>query len=82
MNTNEEFWDNLLGHIEDQRLVIVVGPELTVINTGNGELTFSSLIGQRLASKYRLDTSSEIRTMDDAVAAILHAQGRDEVELL
>lgn len=82
MNTNEEFWDNLLGHIEDQRLVVVVGPELTVINTGNGELTFSSLIGQRLASKYHLDNSSEIRTMGEAVAAILHAQGREEVELL
>lgn len=82
MNTNEDFWDDVLGHIEEQRLVPVVGPELTVINTGNVEVTFSSLIGQRLASKYELDTLSEIRTMDEAVAAILHAQGRDEVELL
>jgi hypothetical protein len=75
-------WDDLLGHIEDQRLVPVVGPELAVINTGNVEQTFSSLIGQRLASKYQLDMSSEIRTMGEAVAAILQAQGRDEVELL
>ena len=49
MNTNEDFWDDVLGHIEEQRLVPVVGPELTVINTGNVEVTFSSLIGQRLA---------------------------------
>jgi len=82
MSMNEDFWDDLLGHIEEQRLVPVVGPELTVINTGNVELTFSSLIGQRLASKYQLDTSCEIRTMGQAVAAILQAQGRDEVDLL
>jgi TIR domain len=79
---NDLFWDHLLGHIEDQRLVPVVGPELTVINTDNGEQTFSSLIGQRLASIYQLDTSSEIRTMGEAVAEILHARGRDEVDLL
>jgi hypothetical protein len=82
MNTNEDFWDALLGHIEDQQLVPVVGPELTVINTGNVEQTFSSLIGQRLASRYHLDPSSEIKTMGEAVAAILRAQDRDEVELL
>jgi hypothetical protein len=79
MGVNDDFWDDLLGHIEDQRLVPVVGPELTVINNGNVELTFSSLIGQRLARKYQLDTWSEIRTMGEAVEAILQAQGRDEV---
>jgi TIR domain len=82
MSMNEDFWDDLLGHIEEQRLVPVVGPELTVINTGNADLTFSALIGQHLASKYQLDASYEIRTMGEAVAAILQAQGRDEVDLL
>ena len=72
MGMNERFlWDDLLGHIRHQRLVPVVGPELTVINTGDVEQTFSSLIGQRLASKYQLNMSPGITTMGEAVAAIL-----------
>jgi hypothetical protein len=76
------FWDHLLGHIEDGKLVPVIGPELTIVSTGERKQTFSSLIGQRLASKYRMDASSEMRTMEEAVAAILQRHGREEVELL
>ena len=76
------FWDHLLGHIEDQRLLPVVGSQLTMVRDGNVEQTFTSLIGKRLASKYELSSSSEMRTMQEAVAAILHERGRDEVELL
>ena len=48
MGVNDDiFWDHLLGHIEDQRLLPVVGPELTMVRTGNVEQTFSSLIGKR-----------------------------------
>ena len=46
---DDVFWDHLLGHIDDRRLVPLVGPELTIINTGDAEQTFSSLIGQRLS---------------------------------
>ena len=79
---DDVFWDHLLGHIDDRRLVPVVGPELTMINTGDVEQTFSSLIGQRLASKYHLSTSSAITTIGEAVEAILQQEGRDEVDLL
>ncbi len=79
---DDVFWDHLLGHIDDRRLVPVVGPELTIINTGDAEQTFSSLIGQRLASKYRLSSSSTVTTIGEAVEAILQQEGRDEVELL
>ena len=57
MGVNEDFWDDLLGHIRDRVLVPVVGPDLTVVNVGNTEQTFSSLIGQRLAERYRLTVS-------------------------
>jgi len=79
---DDVFWDHLLGHIDDRRLVPVVGPELTIINTGDVEQTFSSLIGQRLANKYRLSKSSAVTTMGEAVEAILQREGRDEVDLL
>jgi len=79
---NEDFWDDLLGHIRQQELVPVVGPDLTVVNVGNAEQTFTSLIGQRLAKKYQLTVSPGITTMGDAVAAFLRERGHDEVERL
>ena len=48
---NEDFWDDLLAHIRQRVLVPVVGPDLTVVNVGNTEQTFTSLIGQRLAER-------------------------------
>ena len=39
MGMNEDFWDDLLGHIRDRVLVPVVGPDLTVIDVGNTERT-------------------------------------------
>ena len=49
---DENFWDDLLGHIRDQVLVPVVGPDLTVIKVGDAEQTLTTFIGQRLAEKF------------------------------
>ena len=82
MGMNDDFWDDLLGHIRDRVLVPVVGPDLTVVNVGNTEQTFSTLIGQRLAERYDLAVSPGLTTMGEAVAAFLRERGRDEVERL
>ena len=83
MGTNEDFWDDLLGYIRDRVLVPVVGPDLNVVNVGNAEQTFSSLIGQRLAERYRLTVSPGLpTTMGEAAAMVLRERGRDEVERL
>ena len=79
---DEDFWDDLLGHIRDQMLVPVVGPDLTVVKVGDAEQTFNSLIGQRLAERYRLTVSPALTTMGEAVAAFLRERGRDEVDRL
>lgn len=79
---DDAFWEQLLGHIADRRLVPVVGPELAIINSDDVEQTFGSVIGQRLAKKYRLSQAADIATIGQAVEAILLQQGRDEVELL
>ena len=55
MGVNDDFWDDLLSHIREQVLVPVVGPDLTVVNVGNAEQTFTSLIGQRLAEQVSAD---------------------------
>ena len=80
MGVNDDFWDDLLGHIRRQELVPVVGPAVTVVKVGQAEQTFTSLIGQRLAERYRLNVSPGTTTMGEAVAAVLRARGRDEVD--
>ena len=75
MNVNDDFWEDLLGHIRQQVLVTVVGPDLTVVNVGNAKQTFTTLIGQRLAEKYDLNVSPGMTTMGEAVAVFLRKPG-------
>ena len=82
MGVDEDFWGDLLGHIRDQVLVPVVGPDVTLVRVGNTERTFTSLIAQRLAERYRLTLSPGVTTTGGAVAAFLHERGQDEVERL
>jgi hypothetical protein len=82
MGMNEDFWDDLLGHIRQQVLVPVIGPDLTVINVGTAKQTFSSLIGQRLAERYQLTVSPGTTTVGEAVEAFLRDRGQDEAERL
>jgi hypothetical protein len=49
---DDDFWDDLLGHIRDQVLVPVVGPDLTVVKVGDAEQTLTTFIGQRLAERF------------------------------
>ena len=79
MGGDDDFWDDLLGHILDQELVTVVGPDVTVVKVGDAEQTLNSLIGQRLAERYPLPVSPGM-TMGEAVAVFLQERGRDEVE--
>ena len=77
MGVDDDFWDDLLGHIRDQALVPVVGPDVNVVEAGNQTLT--TLIGQRLVERYHLTVSPATVTMGQAVAAFLRERGRDDV---
>ena len=81
MGMNEDFWADLLAHIRHQVLMPVVGPDVTLVKTGNTEQRLTTLIGQRLAETYDLAVSPEATT-DEAVAAFLRENGRDEVDRL
>ena len=79
---NDDFWDDLLAHIRQRVLVPVVGPDVTVVENGNADLTFSTLIGQRLVERWGLSVSPGPTTMDEAVAAFVRERGQDEIERL
>ena len=79
---DEDFWDDLLGHIRDKVLVPVVGPDATVVTVGDQQRTLSSLIGQHLVDRYHLAVPPGSTTMVQAVAAFLRERGRDDVERL
>jgi hypothetical protein len=49
---DDDFWDDRLGHIWDQVLVPVVGPDLAVVKVGDAELTLTTFIGQRPAENF------------------------------
>lgn len=80
MGVNEDFWDDLLGHLREQVLVPVVGPDLAMVDVGDTEERLTTLIGQRLAEKYELTLSPGMTSMGEAVAAFLRERGHDEVE--
>ena len=80
MSENDEFWDDLLGHIRRQELVPVAGPGLAVAKVGDAEETFTTLIGRRLAERYGLSATSGTTTVGETVAEVLRRRGRDEVD--
>src|SRR6185295_6447154 len=79
---DEDFWDDLLGHIRHQMLVPVIGPDLTAAKVGDADQTFNTLICRRLAERYQLNVSPAVTTMGEAVAAVLRERGRDELDRL
>lgn len=83
MAADEDFWDDLLGHLGEGVLVPVVGPELCVVADGAREATLSRLLGERLAARYKVEVAwGDPGSLDDAVRAVLAGAGRDKLERL
>jgi hypothetical protein len=81
MGEDDDFWGDLLGHIRQQMLVTVTGPDLSVVD--GADQTLTALIAQGLAEKYDLDVSPGTMTMGEAVAEFLRQPGgRDKVNRL
>lgn len=83
MPANEEFWDDILGHLKQRVLVPIVGPELLTIADGSRAVTLSRLIGERLAQRYDLPIDwTDQSDLNDAVRSYFSARGRGESERL
>ncbi len=82
MSGDEDFWADLLGHMREQVLIPVVGPDVSTVGAGGAEQTLSALIGQRLMDRYGLTMTPPVTDMGQAVEAFLRDRGRDEAERL
>lgn len=83
MLANEDFWDDLLGHLKQGVLVPIVGPELVTVEDGERRVMLVRRIAERLVerSQLKIDWTHE-PCLDEAIAAYLAAKGRDQSERL
>ena len=83
MLANEDFWDDLLGHLKQRVLVPIVGPELVTVEDGERRVMLVRRIAERLVerSQLKIDWTPE-PCLDEAIAAYLAAKGRDQSERL
>ena len=83
MQPDEDFWDDVLGHIGSGLLVPFVGPELVLVDDGPRRVPLERLLAERLAARYDLPQPPEgANTLDATVRAFLAARGRDQQERL
>jgi hypothetical protein len=79
---DEDFWDAVLAHMRDRVLVPVVGPKVNLVDAGNTQQTFDSIVGRHLAERCHLDVPTGETTIADVVAAFLRKQGQLDVQPL
>lgn len=83
---DEDFWDDLLGHLREQVLLPVVGPQAVLVTEpvahGGRSLPLAQLIGERLAQRHGLDPTLALGGLDPVVRAVLRDKGRDRQERL
>jgi len=83
MPPNEDFWDDLLGHLKQRVLVPIVGPGLLSVADGSRTVGLLRLVGERLAQRYDLPVRwSDQSDLSDAVRAYFIAKGRGESDRL
>lgn len=77
---DDDAWDDLLDHIEDRRVIPIVGPELLRVETETGPRLLYDWLAERLAAKLGVDPTllPETYTLNDVVCWFLAARGRRE----
>ncbi|MFV2056332.1 MAG: toll/interleukin-1 receptor domain-containing protein [Thiohalomonadales bacterium] len=59
LKTDEEFWDELIAHIEEGNVIPVIGPELLTVEYKGGRKTFYRIVAEKLLSDYNLECSPD-----------------------
>jgi hypothetical protein len=76
----EDFWDNLLEHIEEGRVIPIVGPALVTVQQDSREISLYRHTAERLAESVQVPMAdmSATYTLNDVVCRFLDNRGRKE----
>jgi hypothetical protein len=74
------FWDDLLEHIEDGRVIPIIGAELLVVEHEGRQVQLYHYVAQRLAEQLRIPAQElpPTPTLNDVVCQYLERRGRRE----
>jgi class 3 adenylate cyclase len=77
---DDDAWDDLLDHIEDRRVIPIVGPELLRVDTETGQRLLYDWLAEKLAAKLGIDVTflPAGYTLNDVICWFLAARGRRE----
>lgn len=81
MNADADFfWDDLLEHIEDGRVIPIIGSELLMVNVDGRQIQLYHYVAQRLAERLRIPANElpEVPNLNDVVSQYLEKRGRRE----
>ena len=75
---DDDAWEDLLGFIEERRVIPIVGPELLQVSIERGPRLLYDWLAEKLAGRLNVDISSlpQPYTLNDVVCWFLAARGR------
>ncbi len=76
----EYFWDDLLDHIDEGRVIPIIGPELVTVSAADGEIPLYRHVAEQLAARLRVPVADLPRaySLNDVVCRFLEHRGRKE----
>ncbi|MBA2591963.1 MAG: SIR2 family protein [Gammaproteobacteria bacterium] len=79
----EYFWDDLLDHIDEGKVIPIIGPELVTVSAADGEIPLYHQVAERLAERLRVPVADLPRaySLNDVVCRFLADRGRRKVEI-
>src|SRR6476620_8233512 len=77
---DEDAWDDLLKHIEERRVVPIIGPDLLRVQTDRGLRPLYEWLAEKLAARLAVDISGlpQPLTLNDVMCCFLAQHGRRE----
>jgi SIR2-like protein len=76
----EYFWDDLLDHIDEGKVIPIIGSELVTVSAADGEIPLYRQVAEQLAGRLRVPVADLPRaySLNDVVCRFLEHRGRKE----
>jgi hypothetical protein len=77
---DDDGWDDLISFIEERRVIPIIGPELLMVDTDQGQRLLYDWLAEKLARRLNVDVTQlpQPYTLNDVVCWFLSARGRRE----